>query len=367
MEGLDAIVALPLLGVAAGICLGYVARINRFCTLSAFERFWYAGDATGLRTWALAAAIAMIASQSLQIFGLVDLRESFYLSDQFGLTGAIAGGLMFGLGMALVGTCGFGAVVRLGGGSLRSLVVLIVLGLAALSAQRGLTGQLRIPLVDNLAIDLSFAGDQSLTSLISVPFGVNLTVAIIGLAGIAILVWIFKDRGYRQNLAQIATGTIIGLAIAFGWLASTWASRNAFEPVQIEAGSYVVPVGDTIMQLVTHTGTLPDYGVGLIAGTLLGAMIGAWRKKDARWEACDDARELGRHLLGATLMGVGGVFAMGCTVGQGITGFSTLAISAPIVFLSIAFGAKLGLAWLIEGSMWNGIPWLNRDTGHPAE
>ncbi|MCG8446173.1 MAG: YeeE/YedE family protein, partial [Hyphomicrobiales bacterium] len=86
-----------------------------------------------------------------------------------------------------------------------------------------------------------------------------------------------------------------------------------------------------------------------------------------RWEACDDARELGRHLLGATLMGVGGVFAMGCTVGQGITGFSTLAISAPIVFLSIAFGAKLGLAWLIEGSMRNGIPWLNRDTGHPAE
>lgn len=367
MEGLDPIVALPLLGVISGICLGYIARINRFCTLSALERFWYAGDGTGLRTWILAAAIAMIASQALQLFGLVDLRESFYLSDQFGLTGAIGGGIMFGLGMALVGTCGFGAVVRLGGGSLRSLVVLIVLGLAALSAQRGLAGQLRIPLVDNLALDLSFAGDQSLTSLVSVPFGVDLTLVVVSLVAVTMLVWIFKDAAYRRNLTQIATGTIIGLAIAFGWLATAWASRNAFEPVQIEAGSYVVPVGDTIMQLVTYTGTLPDYGVGLIAGTLLGAMIGAWRKKDARWEACDDARELGRHLLGATLMGVGGVFAMGCTVGQAITGFSTLAISAPIVFLSIAFGAKLGLAWLIEGSMRNGIPWLNRGTGHPAQ
>ncbi|MCX2721118.1 YeeE/YedE family protein [Roseibium salinum] len=340
-----------LLGVLAGIVLGFVARATHFCTLSALERHWYAGDSDGLRIWVLASISALVGTQLLAAFGLADIQASFYLSSAFPWTGAIVGGLMFGVGMALVGTCGFGAVLRLGGGSLRALMVLTVIGLSALAAQRGIVGILRVPLVDNLAISFETAGSQSIGDILSAWSGLRLQEAVAVAVALAGLAWIFKSASFRRQHTKIGAAVVIGAVISFGWWATTFAAARSFYPVQIEAGSFVVPVGDTIMQLITYTGTWPDYGVGLIAGTLAGAVIAALWKRDIRWEACDDARELGRHILGGTLMGIGGVFAMGCTVGQGITAFSTLAVSAPVVMLSMALGARLGLAWLMEGSV----------------
>lgn len=351
MDWINPLYVLPLAGIFAGLVIGYLARSNHFCTLSALERHWYAGDSSGLRTWALAAFTALAATQVLVHVGFADTGASFYLSSSFPWTGAILGGIMFGFGMALVGTCGFGAVIRLGGGSLRALVVLTVIGLAALATQRGVLGVIRVPLVDDLALDLSFAGDQSIGSLISAAVGASVSWLVAIVVAALGFGWIFSSAAFRADRTRIMTGVVIGLGITFGWVATTWASRTGMEPVQIEAGSFVVPVGDAILQLITYTGVLPDYGVGLIAGVLLGAVAAAVRKRDIRWEACDDARELGRHILGGTMMGVGGVMAMGCTIGQGISGFSTMAISAPIVLLSIAMGARLGLAWLLEGSL----------------
>lgn len=341
---------LPLAGLLGGIVLGFAARRQHFCTMSALERHWYAGDSNGLRTWVLAAAVALALTQALVLAGLVDLKSSFYLETDFGWTGAILGGLAFGFGMALVGTCGFGALVRTGGGSLRSVVVLIMLGLSALAAQRGIVAQARVHIVDNLAVDLSAFGDQSLGSIFSTIAGADVRLLVAAAVVIALLWWVFRDRNYRTQFPRIVTGTIIGAVIAFGWLATSYAYHHTFEPVQIEAGSFVVPVADTILQLIIVTGVLPDYGVGLVVGVVIGAAISAFQRKDIRWEACDDARELSRHLLGGFLMGVGGVFAMGCTIGQGITAVSALALSAPIVMVSIAIGARMGLGYLIEGS-----------------
>lgn len=355
---------LPLLGIGAGAVLGFVARWNYFCTLSALERFWYAGDSSGVRTWALAAFTALISTQLLFFFGLADIDQSFYLNARFAWTGAVFGGILFGIGMALVGTCGFGAVVRLAGGSLRALVVLTVIGLAALATQRGLLGQARILLVDNLAIDLSSAGGQSIGGLLSTLVGFDVRKPVAALIGLGGLFWIFSSQSYRRQWTQILTGVLIGLVVAFGWWATTYVSKAAFGPVQIEAGSFVVPVGDAILQVITYTNSLPDYGVGLVAGTLIGGIFAALWRRDIRWEACDDARELSRHILGGTLMGVGGVAAMGCTIGQGISAFSTLAVSAPVVLLSIAFGARLGLAFLVEGSF---LAAFQRNQGHAAE
>lgn len=367
MDLIEAHIALPLVGLAAGVVLGFAARLNRFCTLSALERFWYSGDSSGLRTWVLAAAVAMLATQALAAFGLAAIRESFYLRPYLGLSGAVLGGLMFGFGMAMVGTCAFGAVVRLGGGSLRSLVVLVTLGLAAVSTQRGLMGQVRIALVDDWAIDLTSIGSQSITTLVSRALGIDATVAVVVLIGGGLLAWIFSEPTYRRRWAMIATGTVVGLVIAFGWAATTYFSRISFEPVQIEAGSFSVPVGDVLIHIIAYTGTVPDYGVGLVVGAVFGAVLAAWYRRDARWEACDDARELSRHLAGGALMGVGGVFAMGCTIGQGVTGFSTLALSAPIAFASMLLGARLGLSWMVEGTVWSMFRGHRQSGPGPAE
>ena len=143
-------------------------------------------------------------------------------------------------------------------------------------------------------------------------------------------------------------------------MATTLAARHAFDPVQIEAGSFVVPVADTILQFVTYTGELPDYGVGVVIGVVVGAALCALNRHDVRWEACDDARELGRHLAGGFLMGAGGVFAMGCTIGQGVSAVSALALSAPIVMISVAIGARMGLSYLIEGSPFASFRWYGK-------
>lgn len=337
-------------GILAGTVMGFAARRRHFCTMSALERHWYAGNSDGVRTWVLAAAVALVLTQVLAAAGYAAIDESFYLVASFAWSGYIFGGIAFGFGMALVGTCGFGALVRTGGGSLRSVVVLVMLGLSALAAQKGLVAQARVPLVDDLAIDLSFAGDQSLGSLVSALVGVDLRWPTVGVVAFGLFWWVFRDRNYRTRAGGIVTGTVIGAMIAFGWAVTTYASGHAFEIVQIEAGSFVVPVADTILQFVTFTGVFPDYGVGLVIGVVLGAAVCAFWRKDVRWEACDDARELSRHLVGGFLMGTGGVFAMGCTIGQGVSAVSTMAVSAPLVILSIALGARMGLAYLVEGS-----------------
>ena len=341
---------LALSGCLVGSIIGFAARKSHFCTMAALERHWYASDDGPLRAWALAAFTALIATQLLSAAGLVSIDQSFYLTEPLPLAGAIVGGLMFGVGMALVGTCGFGALVRLGGGNLRALVVLTGLGLAALAAQRGVTAHIRAALLDPLSIDLTSFGGQSAGALLAHATGYDIQLPLALAIGAVGLWWVFKSASFRADRNRMVAGMVIGLCIAAGWVITSFFAARALYPVQIEAGSFVMPVGDTILQIITVTGELPDYGIGLIIGVFLGASVSAFRSDDMRWEACDDARELSRHLLGAFLMGTGGVFALGCTIGQGVSAFSVMAISAPIVMISIAAGARMGLGMLVEGT-----------------
>lgn len=346
-----AAVVLPLAGLASGTLLGFIARRNFFCTLSALEQHWYAGNSSGVRTWVLATTVAMVLTQFSVFAGWFDPLGSFYLTPDFGWLGAIIGGLCFGFGMALVGTCGYGALVRLGGGSLKSLMAVLVLGLAALSTQRGLFAFGRTEIIDPFQLDLSMAGDQSITSLASFVTGADLSIPIAVLISGILLHWVFKDRSFRQNTTGIATGIIVGGIVSFGWWITSYLSRNAFDPIQIESASFVAPISDTIMQFGIVTGAGPDYGVGMVVGVVLGSAIAARMADNVRWEACDDARELSRHIVGAALMGFGGVLALGCTIGQGISAASLLAVSAPFTIGSIVIGARMGLSWLLEGSV----------------
>ena len=349
---------LVVAGILCGLVLGWAARRHRFCTLSALERHWYAGDSNGLRTWVLAIAVAIATTQLSIALGFLDLRDSFYLSGSFSLVTTLLGGFMFGLGMALVGTCGYGALVQLGGGSLRALIVVLIMGISALAAQRGLLATGRQTLIEATALSPDTVNTKQAAHWIhsllnngtsAATITTLLTVTIV----LGLLLWVFRSEHYRQHPEQINAAITVGLCITAGWWITTGFQSVLFEPVALESASFVMPPGEWLLTIVGAGPSLPDYGMGLVIGVIMGSMFTAVLSREIRWEACDDARELGRHIAGGILMGTGGVLAQGCTIGQGVSAASVLSLTAPLAFFSMMAGARVGLSLLIEGAPWH--------------
>lgn len=341
-------------GLLAGLIVGAVARGVRFCTFGAVEDWVLADDTRRMRSWGLAMAVAIMAVQLLDAWGGARIGESFYLSAVFGWAGAVVGGLLFGFGMAMVGTCGYGTLVRMGGGDLRAIVVFLVLGLSAYMTARGLTGLLREAVIEPLSWDLESIGGQGVSHLLSAALGIerSLTCLVLALVvPLAIARWCFRNAAFRAAPKDIFGGVAIGLVVAAGFAATGIVGADPFDPQRVESLTYVLPPGETIVYLLTFSGATIDFGIGLVMGTIAGAFLTAAAKGELRLEAFDDAREMRRHLLGALLMGFGGVTALGCTVGQGISGIATLSLSAPLALGSILLGAAFGLHYLVSGSL----------------
>ncbi|MBB4256384.1 MULTISPECIES: YeeE/YedE family protein [unclassified Bradyrhizobium] len=334
-------------GLAAGAVLGVAGRAGRFCTLAMLEDAFFGSDFRRLKSFALAAAVALLATQALAAFGIVDLSRSIYLTASIGLGGAIIGGLMFGVGMALVGTCGFGTLVRVGGGDLRAIVVFLVLGLSALATMRGITGMLRLMLIEPLSLRLPEGSTQTLTSLLGAGSAMRAILVVAMSAALAF--WALADGRLIRSPRLLASGIAVGAAIAFGWFATGWLADDEFDPVRVSSLSFVAPLGDAILYVATFSGARLNFGIGSVAGVVAGSFAAAMLARGFRWEACDDARELKRHMIGALLMGIGGIMSMGCTIGQGLSALSTLAVSAPVTMLAIACGARLGLEFTMTG------------------
>ena len=165
----------------------------------------------------------------------------------------------------------------------------------------------------------------------------------------ALAIWTLADGRLIRSPRLLASGLAVGAAIAFGWLATGWLADDEFDPTRVSSLTFVAPLGDTILYIATFSGARLNFGIGSVAGVVAGSFAAAMLARGFRWEACDDARELKRHMTGALLMGIGGVMSMGCTIGQGLTAFSTLAVSAPITMLAIACGARLGLEFTMTG------------------
>lgn len=335
------------IGFVGGTVLGLAARRGRFCTLGALEDALYGGDLRRMRMWALALATAIAAVFALHHLGLVALEASIYARQSWNPLAAVTGGLLFGYGMALAGNCGYGALARCGGGDLRSFVIVLVLAISAYMALAGPTGALRErlfpagPPVGSLA-DVGLA--HALAGVLGIaPWLVAAAVAL------ALAAWALASPAFRRGREQVAWSVAVGAAIAFGWWGTSRVAETGFAPVQVESHSFTAPVGETLLYLMTSTGGGLSFGVGSVAGVVFGAMLGSLSKRQFHWEACDDARELGRQIWGAFLMGTGGVLALGCSVGQGLTAFSMLAYSAPVVLLAIFAGGALGLRQLIRG------------------
>lgn len=332
-----------LIGVSAfalGAVFGAVSQLTGFCTMGALSDVVFMDDWRRLRAWMLALAVALVGTQGLHGAGWIDLGRSVYLGGPQSWGGAVLGGLMFGLGMTLAGGCGAKTLVRLGGGNLKSLVVVLVTGLFAMMTFKGLLAPLRLELERLTAIAASgSAGPPALRAGLVVLIGGGLGW------------WSLKDGTFRRSKPDLLSGVVIGALIPAGWAASGILGADPFEPAPLTSLSFAAPIGAALTYLMTWTGATLSFGVAAVAGTIAGAFAAAALRRELRLEGFTDTHDLLRHLAGAALMGSGGVLAMGCTIGQGLTGVSTLAPLSPLVLLAILAGGVLGLKRLEEGSL----------------
>ncbi|WP_175483189.1 YeeE/YedE family protein [Salinihabitans flavidus] len=335
-----------LFGAAGGLMLGLAARLGRFCTMGAIEDMLYGGSSTRIRMWALAIGAAVLGSFTLLGTGFLKPELSYYLSIRWMPMASILGGLMFGYGMALAGNCGYGSIARLGGGDLRAFVIVLVMGVSAYAVLAGPLAPLRnwaFPQVDVTTHTppgiAHIAGDW-----------LNLSPVPIGLAiGALICIGALASRDLWAKPQSIFWSLVVALAVITGWAGSQWVFSNGFDALPVVSHSFSAPVGESIVYAMSGSVRPLSFAVGSVAGVWVGAFIGSLIKGHFRWEACEDPRELRRQILGAVIMGAGAVLALGCTVGQGITAFSLLSLSAPVTVLSILIGAAIGLRQLIEG------------------
>lgn len=345
LEFISEPVLVAAVGLLGGILLGLAARIGRFCTLGAIEDVFYGENTLRLRMWGIAIGVAVTGSFALSAAGLLDLRETLYLSRGWNPVASIFGGFVFGYGMALSGNCGYGALARLGGGDLRSFVIVLVMGVSAYVTLGGPLSSLRI---------WTFGMAELTSEAPSLAYlGARLTgqsVERIGMAiGVLIVLLTLAHRGMRQSPSHMFWGAVAGGAIVSGWAGTQWVSDHGFDATPVLSHTFSAPIGETMLYVMTSSGNSISFGTGSVMGVLIGAFLGSLFKGHFRWEACDDPRELRRQILGAALMGFGAVVAVGCSVGQGLSAFSVLAYSAPLTLLSIVGGAALGLRQLIWG------------------
>jgi uncharacterized membrane protein YedE/YeeE len=338
---------MTLVGLAGGLLLGLAARLGRFCTMGAIEDMVYGGSLRRMRMWITAIGLSVFGSFALMSAGLFDPAVSYYLSIRFMPAAAILGGLIFGYGMALAGNCGYGCIARLGGGDMRAFVIVLVMGVSAWFTLAGPLSWLKtiaFPQEDVTPGDLP----PGIANWLSAQTGIGIeTVGMV--IGVLILIGALSSRSFIRDGAALFWSAVVALAILSGWAGSYWVSTQGWDGLQTVSHSFSAPVGESLIYVMTGSVRAPSFAVGSVFGVGVGAFVGSLIKGHFRWEACEDPRELRRQIIGAGLMGMGAVIALGCTVGQGLSGFSVLAFSAPLTFLAIIAGAAFGLRQLIEG------------------
>lgn len=338
-------------GLLVGGLVGYFSRRANLCTLGAIESALVGHDWRRMKVFGLSLAIALALTQGLVLAGLFEPISTSYVPSRVALVSIFAGAMMFGLGMALVGTCAFGSLLRLGGGDLRSLITIIIYAVVATMTLRGAFATLRIEGLEGIALTMPGERASALPDLARHATGFSwragLSVAFVLLLGVPALL----DKSLRLKRRLMRAGVVLGLGIAGGWVL-TGVLADPFESMmRVQSLTFVAPVARGFNAMVFGTREWLDFGVMSVAGVILGAFIAARQGDELRWEAFDDHFEMRRHLIGAVLMGVGGVLAGGCTIGQGLTAGSLLTVSWPVAVIGIMIGARIGLAVLIADSL----------------
>ncbi|QQO20928.1 YeeE/YedE family protein [Bradyrhizobium diazoefficiens] len=329
-------------GLVIGLIYGAVGLLSGFCLMSSMRGWLAQGDGRLVRTYALAIAVAIAVSQLLAGNGTVDLGKSIYLQPSFSAPVLFLGGLLFGYGMVLSNGCGSRALVLLGRGNLRSFVVVIVLAIAAQMTLKGLIAPARIALVQASQTTLSANSLPSLLSMfgLAAPFARALAAALIV---IALVVFAFAHPAFRRSPGQIAAGIIVGLLVAAAWFVTGYLGADDFNPVAVTSLTFIAPIADSVQYAMLSTGLTLNFGIATVAGVFGGSLVTALATGRFKLESYSSPRHMLRSGSGAALMGIGGVMAFGCSIGQGLTGMSTLALGSFVALAGILLGTTAGL------------------------
>lgn len=341
------------LGFTLAFIFGYVGNKTHFCTMGAVSDIVNMNHWDRMRAWMLAIAIAIIGTSLLVYGGQIDVSKTIYTGSNFYWLAALVGGLTFGVGMTLAGGCGQRTLVRLGGGNLKSIVVFIFMGYAALVTLSGIFGAFRVSVLQAPAVTVFLDGMQTLPSLLGMITQTG-TLMVGLVVGVALLLFVFLNKEFRQNHDNILAGIVIGLIVVAGWYVTGrfgfGEDPDTLELVYLgtnshlaESMTFVAPLGYTMNLFAywTDTATIVTFGVASVFGVIVGSFVYGVTHRTFRWESFNSPQDMFRHIIGAILMGFGGVTALGCTIGQGVTGISTLAVSSFVVLASIIAGAAI--------------------------
>ncbi len=357
LPGLTARVLWASFGLA--VAFGAIAQHTRFCTMGAVADIVTMGDWTRMRMWLLAMAMAMLGFNGMVGLGWIQVESTIYASPQLLWLSNLLGGVLFGVGMVLASGCGSKTLIRIGGGSLKSLVVFFVLAAAAYATLRGITAVARVASVDRVVLGLP-AG-QDLPSLAAHWLGGQARSWALGLgSALAVALTAFvlarpEGRTADTWLAGVGLGgVVVGVWWVSGQLGFIPEHPVTLEPSflatnsrRMESLSFVAPMAYTLDWLILFSDTSKVLTLGIVTslGVVLGAAVVALASRSFRWEGFRGTEDTANHIVGAILMGVGGVTAVGCTIGQGLTGVSTLALGSFIALAGIMAGGWLGIRW----------------------
>jgi uncharacterized protein len=350
------------------VVLGAVANKTGFCTMGAVSDWVNMGDTGRMRAWLLAMAVALGGVLLLEVTGLVTLPAATYppyRTTGFSWLRYLLGGVMFGVGMTLGSGCGNKTCVRVGGGNLKSLVVLVIASIAAYFMLWGdIGGQgfydvLFSSWISPTNIDLAAHGIPSqelgtvLAGMAGMEAGAAMHTATGAVVALALFVFIFKSADFRGNFDNILGGAVVGLVVVGGWyltggsLGQAWKEFADFADVPpsrvaVQSFTFIGPMGDSVRYLLAPTRlSLVNFGIMALAGVIAGSFLSSVVTRKFRIEWFVDFGDFAKHAVGAFLMGVGGVLSMGCTIGQAVTGISTMAIGSVLTFAAIVFGSAL--------------------------
>lgn len=337
---------------AIAFVFGAIGQKTHFCTMGAVSDIVNMGDWSRMRMWLLAIGVAILGAAALHAGGLIDLGKSIYRTPNFTWLSYIVGGLSFGIGMVLASGCGSKTLIRIGSGNLKSIVVFLTLGVVAYMTMRGVFGVFRVNVLEKAAVNLP--GGQDVPALL-VAAGMDpqqaflLAVLAIG-GGLTAFCLLRRDFWTLDNLLG---GLGTGLAVVAVWYVSGHIGYLAEHPETLEEAflatnsgrmeslTFVAPQAYTLelLMLWSDTSRKMTLAIASALGVVAGSFVWSLLSRSFRWEGFASVEDTASHLIGAALMGFGGVVAMGCTVGQGISGFSTLALGSIVTFAAIVAGA----------------------------